>query len=83
MANTNMIEQFSASREYLSPIQYNILKILEKNGPLIRKELVSELKTARTTIYDNLKKLLNMKRVEKFTRNDGKVGRSVVVWKLK
>jgi len=83
MANNSIIEQFSASKEFISPIQHDIIKSLEKNGPLTRKELVNELKTARTTIYDNLKKLMKMKRVEKFTRNDGKRGRSLVFWKIK
>jgi len=82
MANISIIEQFSASKEYMSPIQHDIIKTLEKNGPLTRKELVTKLKTARTTIYDNLFKLQKQKIIERFTRNDGKVGRPLVFWKL-
>ncbi len=83
MANQSMIEQFSSLKEYVSPIQNNLMKTLEKNGPLTRKELVNELKTARTTIYDNLIKLQKQKMIEKFTRNDGKRGRPLVFWKIK
>ena len=83
MANNTVIEQFSNSKEYISPIQHNLMKTLEKSGPLTRKELVNELKTARTTIYDNLIKLQKQKMIEKFTRNDGKRGRPLVFWKLK
>ena len=83
MANKTVIEQFSNSKDYISPIQHNLMKTLEKSGPLTRKELVNELKTARTTIYDNLIKLQKQKMIEKFTRNDGKRGRPLVFWKLK
>ena len=83
MANNTFIEQFSNSKDYISPIQHNLMKTLEKSGPLTRKELVNELKTARTTIYDNLIKLQKQKMIEKFTRNDGKRGRPLVFWKLK
>ena len=83
MANKTVIEQFSNSKDYISPIQHNLMKTLEKSGPLTRKELVNELKTARTTIYDNLIKLQKQKMIEKFSRNDGKRGRPVVFWKLK
>ena len=83
MANKSLIEQFSTSKEYISHIQHNLIKTLGKSGPLTRKELVNELKTARTTIYDNLLKLQKQKMIEKFTRNDGKRGRPLVFWKLK
>lgn len=83
MANKTVIEQFSNSKEYISPTQHNLIKTLENNGPLTRKELVNELQTARTTIYDNLIKLQKQKMIEKFTRNDGKRGRPLVFWKLK
>ena len=83
MANNTIIETFSSSKDYISPIQHNLIKTLEKSGPLTRKELVNELKTARTTIYDNLIKLQKQKLIEKFSRNDGKRGRPLVFWKLK
>ena len=67
----------------LTPIQNNLIKTLNEVGPLTRRELVKKLNTPRTTIYDNLLKLQKRKVIEKFTRNNGKRGRPLVVWKLK
>ncbi|MFX0080140.1 MAG: hypothetical protein ACFE94_00135 [Candidatus Hodarchaeota archaeon] len=83
MANETIIEKFSESKDFLSPIQYNLLKTLDTIGPSTRKDLVKQLKTPRTTIYDNLVKLQKRKLIEKFSRNDGKRGRPLVFWKLK
>lgn len=66
----------------LTPIQNNLIKTLNEGGPLTRRELVKKLNTPRTTIYDNLLKLQKRKVIEKFTRNNGKRGRPLVVWKL-
>ncbi len=70
------------SEEIFTPIQYNIVKVLKNRGPLTRKELVLKLNTPRTTIYDNLIKLQKRKMIEKFSRNDGKIGRPLVFWKI-
>lgn len=83
MANESFIKEMVDSKEYLSPIQYNLIKVLAKAGPLTRKDLVNQLRTPRTTIYDNLIKLQKRKVVEKFTRNDGRRGRPLVLWKIK
>jgi predicted ArsR family transcriptional regulator len=83
MADKVSIEEFSDIKEYLSPIQFNLIKTLKKIGPLTRKELVKELKTPRTTIYDNLIKLQKKKVVEKFSRNNGKRGRPLIFWRIK
>ncbi len=83
MANEGFIKGMLDSKEYLSPIQYNLMKILAKTGPLTRRDLVNQLRTPRTTIYDNLIKLQKRRMVEKFTRNDGKRGRPLVLWKRK
>ncbi|MFW9881141.1 MAG: hypothetical protein ACFFG0_49390 [Candidatus Thorarchaeota archaeon] len=83
MANKTIIKKFSESKEFLSPIQYNLLKTLDMIGPSTRKDLVKQLKTPRTTIYDNLVKLQKRKLIEKFSRMDGKRGRPLVFWKLK
>ena len=83
MANEILSGKYSESKEYLSPIQYNLIKMLENTGPLTRKDLVRQLKTPRTTIYDNLIKLQMRKLIEKYSRNDGKRGRPLVFWKLK
>jgi len=83
MANRTEIEKFSESKDFLSPIQHNLLKTLDRTGPTTRKDLVKQLNTARTTIYDNLIKLQKRKLIEKFSRNDGKRGRPLVFWKIK
>ncbi|MFW9771367.1 MAG: helix-turn-helix domain-containing protein [Candidatus Thorarchaeota archaeon] len=83
MANKLSINKELDSKVYLTPIQHNLVKTLQKNGPLTRRELVRELETPRTTIYDNLLKLQKNKLIEKFSRNNGKRGRPLVLWKLK
>ena len=83
MANRSEFDRYSEPKNLLSPIQNNLLKTLEKTGPSTRKELVKQLNTARTTIYDNLIKLQKRKLIEKFSRNDGKRGRPLVFWKIK
>lgn len=83
MTNENFIKEMVDSKEYLTPIQFNLIKVLNNNGPLTRRDLVDQLRTPRTTIYDNLIKLQKRKMVEKFTRNDGKRGRPLVLWKIK
>ena len=71
------------SKNYLTPIQHSLIKTLRKFGPSTRKDLVNELDTPRTTIYDNLLKLQKRKLIEKFSRNNGKRGRPLIFWKLK
>ncbi|MHA1931886.1 MAG: hypothetical protein ACW96X_05055 [Promethearchaeota archaeon] len=83
MANKSEFDRFSESKNFLSPIQNNLLKTLEKEGASTRKELVKHLNTARTTIYDNLVKLQKRKLIEKFSRTDGKRGRPLVFWEIK
>jgi len=83
MANEILSGKFSEPKEYLSPIQYNLIRTLKNVGPITRKDLVKQLKTPRTTIYDNLIKLQMRKLIEKYSRNDGKRGRPLVFWRLK
>ncbi len=83
MANNISIKNYLESKEFLSPIQNNLIKTLKNVGPLTRRDLVKQLQTPRTTIYDNLIKLQERKVVEKFTRNDRKRGRPLVFWKVK
>ncbi len=70
-------------KEYLTPIQSNLIKKLRNNGPYTRRDLVKILNSPRTTIYDNLLKLQKRKLIEKFTRNNGMRGRPLVFWKVK
>ncbi len=81
--NVLLIENYLTSKEFLSPIQNNLIKVLQRLGPMTRRDLVNQLNTPRTTIYDNLIKLHKRKVVEKFTRNNGRRGRPLVFWKLK
>jgi uncharacterized membrane protein len=83
MANKISIDNYSTPKEYLSPIQFNLIKTLRDVGPLTRRELVKQINSPRTTIYDNLVKLQKRKLIEKFSRNDGKRGRPLVFWQLK
>jgi len=81
LANRILIKEFDELNELLTPIQNNLIKLLKEIGPLTRKDLVNQLNTARTTIYDNLIKLQKRRLVEKFIRIDGKRGRPLVYWK--
>lgn len=83
MIDKTLIENYTDSNVYLSPIQSNLIKTLKEIGPVTRRKLVKELRTPRTTIYDNLIKLQKRRLIEKFSRNDGKRGRPLVFWKLK
>jgi len=83
MANKIVIKDEINTREYLTPIQYNLIRKLQNNGPSTRRDLVKVLNSPRTTIYDNLLKLQKIKLIEKFTRNNGMRGRPLVFWKLK
>ncbi|MFX1365157.1 MAG: MarR family transcriptional regulator [Promethearchaeota archaeon] len=83
MGNNISVDKNFNLKEFLSPIEFNLLRALREVGPLTRKDLVKELKTPRTTIYDNLVKLQKRKLIEKFTRNNGTRGRPLVFWKFK
>ena len=69
--------------DFFTPIQNSLIKILENDGPITRRELVNALKIPRTTIYDNLLKLQKKKMIEKFSRNNGRRGRPLVFWRIK
>ena len=82
MANKIMVKDYFEPKELITPIQNTLIKTLQQIGPSTRRDLVSYLKTPRTTIYDNLLKLQKRKVVEKFTRSNGKRGRPLVFWKF-
>jgi len=48
--------------------EHFLFNILRKNGPLTRDQLVDLSKIPRTTIYDNLEKLISKDIVEKYER---------------
>ena len=57
MVNKGINDNEFNSKEYLTPIQSNLINKLRNNGPITRKDLVKILNSPRTTIYDNLLKL--------------------------
>lgn len=81
--NNGIILKKYEKAEFLTPLQDNLIKILNEEGPITRRSLVKLLETPRTTIYDNLAKLEKRKVVERTLRNNGKRGRPIVLWKLK
>lgn len=67
----------------LTPLQSVIVRTLSIVDSLTRQDLVNQLETPRTTLYDNLLKLQNLNIVEKYSLNVGKRGRPLVFWRLK
>lgn len=82
MPNTVTIDKFYDVSKPLSDFQIQVLDYLGGNGPSPRRNIVSGLKSRRTTVYDNLLKLQKRKLVVKFTKNNGKCGRPLVYWRL-
>ena len=76
------INEYYLNKELLTPLQHNIIKILQEDGPKTRIELVNQLHIPRTTIYENLLKLHRRKILEKFSKFNGKRGRPLVFWEL-
>ncbi len=64
---------------------YSHSQYVSKIGRHLQKPYLIERETynKRTTVYDNLKKLLERGLVEKYTKNNGKRGRPPVFWKIK
>jgi len=79
-------KKMNGEKVMLSGNQMTILTELKKNGWMFRKDLVKKLGLPRTTIYDNLKILLNYGLVEKIVRPDPKDsrgrGRPKTYWRL-
>ncbi|MCF2138879.1 MAG: hypothetical protein K9W44_02330 [Candidatus Lokiarchaeota archaeon] len=65
-----------------SPLQKELIEVLEKNGPMTRAELVKRVRSPRTTIYDNLMRLNNYNLIKKFSRPTNSRGRPLVFFKL-
>ena len=66
-----------------SPLQKELLNVLEKNGPMTRSDLVKKVKHPRTTVYDNLMRLNSYNLIKKFSRPTNSRGRPHVFFKLK
>lgn len=68
---------------YLSPFQQQILKYLAIKGISQRSDIVKELGIARTTVYDNLKKLRKKGIVLKVKQLPNKLSAPFTLWYLK
>jgi len=66
-----------------SDLEKDIVELLGSKGPMTRGDIVVQLKTARTTIYDTLSKLMNRNIVDKYPTQNSKRGRPIVVFILK
>ena len=65
-----------------SPLQKELLQLLEDKGPMTRADLVKSVESPRTTVYDNLMRLSNYNLVRKFSRPTNFRGRPLVFFKL-
>jgi predicted transcriptional regulator len=68
--------------EVFSPLQKELIGVLEKNGPMTRQDLVKSCDSPRTTVYDNLMRLSNFNLIKKFSRPTNSRGRPLVFFKL-
>lgn len=68
--------------EIFSPLQKELIGVLEKNGPMTRADLVKSVDSPRTTVYDNLMRLQNFNLIRKFSRPTNNRGRPLVFFKL-
>ena len=66
----------------LSPLQKDLIKTLERNGPMTRADIVRSLHHPRTTIYDNLVGLIQHNVVKKYSRPTNSRGRPLVFFKV-
>lgn len=64
------------------PLPDRLVKVLSKHGALTRDELVKSLKVPRTTIYDNLVKLIKQNKVAVEQEEANGIGRPRVYFKL-
>ena len=65
-----------------SPMQRELIKLLQKNGPMTRAEIVDMINKPRTTVYDNLIGLMTHNLVKKYSRPNNTRGRPNVFFKL-
>jgi len=77
-----MATECFADGTYYSPLQDEIVKLLEENGPMTRADLVNQINRPRTTIYDNLMGLMIHHVVEKFARPTNSRGRPLVFFRM-
>ena len=64
------------------PFTEVLARVLSEHGPLKRSQLVTITETPRTTIYDNLIKLINSKRVTTERMPQDGRGRPFTIFRL-
>jgi len=65
-----------------SLLQLELIKLLEKNGPMTRRDLAQAVHYPWSTVYDNLMRLSHFNMVKKFSRPTNSCGRPLVFFKL-
>lgn len=65
-----------------SPLQIELVEALNKKGPMTRSELVASIDKPRTTVYDNLMRLMAHNLVKKYSRPTNSRGRPLVFFKV-
>lgn len=69
-------------KDEFPPLQRDILNYLEKNKESSRRDIVANINAPRTTIYDNLLKLLKKNLLIRYQKKTGQIGRPRVYWRL-
>jgi predicted transcriptional regulator len=62
---SNVKETIDINDLILSPLQRRLIKLLRNNGKMNRREITLNIQLPRTTIYDNLQKLIIHRIVKK------------------
>jgi predicted transcriptional regulator len=67
----------------VSDLQFQILKILDREGPLSRYALMNLLERSSSTVHENLVKLVTMNLIQEQLSYTDKKGRPQYIFKLK
>lgn len=67
----------------LSPLQRDLLAMLERNGPMTRADIVKLIAKPRTTVFDNLMGLIHLTIVKRYARPTNSRGRPLVFFKVR
>lgn len=68
--------------EIFSYLQFKLIKLLKKEGPMRRGEICETLGIPWTTAYDNLEKLQKRGYIKRYRRHNDKRGAPPVFWEI-
>jgi predicted transcriptional regulator len=68
--------------ELLSPLEMRLIDLLVNKGPMTRDDMVRELNRSRTTIYDQLTRLIAHNLVKKYKYPQNMRGRPPVLFEI-